>query len=273
MTPIHQIERAAVKAFDRLLDDAEICEKLYIDAGMTVPEPLMRLLGQTPSPTLAIQIKPVPLSEQAPESRPFVLQPEIAKRPYNSKRGTFVPKVPQEPDHGPRPDGAEADWVSVFAAQATPYTLGLAILKAQERPISSAALNSMIGEVRGIKGAAGYTVMSRLVDDGMMEGDHEGWVMKDKSKGGIIVGQWLWSRIEELSEYDMAWVRREAIMLIIQENGVPLSTASITRGLRECKWLQAPVRSDVTKADMTALEKKGLIRRLENKDWEEKPKV
>jgi hypothetical protein len=258
MTTQFQSERAAAKALDNLLDQAESCQRLFVEAGMAIPEPLKRLFGDGAfSPTIAPR-NPTLLFQLTAE--------ELANvRPSRSK--TAVPKPPTQPDHGAIPAGADNSWVSILASAASPWSLALAIMRIHEGTISSAELNQRIADLRERKGGAGYATLPRLVKAGIIQGNNDAWTILDRSKGGIFAGKWLWAKKSDLNVYDMAAVRREAIMILLSENEA-LTNSAITKSMESCSWNKADVNQHLIKADLRGLEKDKLVRQLPTKVWE-----
>jgi hypothetical protein len=266
VTSQYQAERAAYKSFDRLLDEAEACQQLFLDAGVAIPEPLKRLLAEQAQPTSS-PASAIPHSQKLePAPPPLLLSPQRPRRSWSSRRH---PKPLPMPDHGPVPAGFKPNWISLPASSASPYSLTLAVLRShmnQASPISIATLNREVAEIRGLKGSgAAYNVVIRLEKEGLVQKTETGVRLKS-DKGGTISGKRLWASQEDLNEYDYAAYRREVILLLLKENP-ELTTTEIARGLEVCQWVQIPKNKDLVKADMNALEKEGHVLRLENKDW------
>jgi hypothetical protein len=205
------------------------------------------------------------------ENPSLVLQPpqeKVSRRGQFSRRDKVLPPAPDKPDHGRVPLGAGEDWVSLLAKEASPYALGLAVLRAHEGTISSAELNYAIGAIRGIKGGVGYTILEPLQKAGIIEGNHDQWRIKDRTKGGIIVGKWLWSQQQNLNIYDKAAMRREAIYLLLVAQNRGLAISTMFRTLQKADWLKATVTPHLIKSDMRHLEKQGVVRQdYERKTW------
>ena len=184
-----------------------------------------------------------------------------------SGRNVPAPPPPRQPNHGPVPPGANSDWVSIIASKASPYAIALAVLRAHEGPISSAQLNAAIGDIRKVKGGAGYTVLEPLQKARIIDGNNSAWHILNRSLGGILSGEYLWAEPENLNIYDWAAVRREAILILLTEND-SLTNAAITKSLEKAKWLKATVTPHLVKADLRSLSKEELVRQnFETKAW------
>ena len=189
-----------------------------------------------------------------PAKESFSLTPASKGEISNANRKAPIPPPPSQPNHGELPNGANTSWVSIVAADASPYALALAVLKAHEGSISSAQLNTAIGDIRGIKGGVGYTVLEPLQKAGVIRGSNAAWEILDRSQGGIIAGKFLWCQPKYLNIYDWAAVRREALVILLSEH--PGSTiAAMAKSLLSCQWLKAPVSPHLVKADLRTLEK------------------
>jgi hypothetical protein len=186
-----------------------------------------------------------------------------------SGRFTLAPPCPKQPDHGAKPEGAGDDWVSIIAANASPFALALAVIRSHRGDtITSPEINSALIELRGIEGGAGYTILEPLQKAGVIEGNHKAWKIKDRSKGGLISGEFLWCDPTQLNIYDWAAVRREAVHILLAENK-GLTNAAITKSLENCKWVESvPLTPHLIKADMRWMAAKNFaVQDAVNKTW------
>ncbi|HEY5055500.1 MAG TPA: hypothetical protein VII58_05025 [Acidobacteriaceae bacterium] len=205
------------------------------------------------------------------KDRTTTISPRSPKSPtYGSFAGryTIAPPCPTQPDHGMRPSGSGEDWVSIIASNASPFALCLAVLRAHRGDtITSPELNSRVAEIRKIAGGAAYATLDSLVEAGAIEGNHTRWVIKDRNRGGIIAGRYLWCDPETLNIYDWAAVRREAIAILLTESP-NVTNAAITKSLEKCEWLKSPVTPHLVKADLRRFEIKGwAVQNETDKTW------
>jgi hypothetical protein len=205
------------------------------------------------------------------KDRTTAISPRSPKSPtYGAFAGryTIAPPSPAQPNHGPRPALAGEDWVSIIASNASPFALCLAVLRAHPREtITSPELNSQVAKIRKIAGGAAYATLDSLVEAGAIEGNHTRWVIKDRSRGGIIAGRYLWCDPNTLNIYDWAAVRREAIALLLTESP-NVTNAAITKSLENCDWLKSPVTPHLVKADLRRFEIKGwAVQNETDKTW------
>ncbi len=200
------------------------------------------------------------------------ISPRSPKSPtYGSFSGryTIAPPPPAAPDHGPTPPEASPGWVSMIASCASPYALALAVIRSHKlQNITSPEINNALIRLRKIVGGAGYTVLEPLQKAGVIEGDHTAWRILDRSRGGVVVGEFLWCDPQFLNIYDWAAVRREAIALLLAEHP-HVTNAAITKSLESCRWLKSPVTPHLVKADLRIMEKRKQTKMdPENKTWE-----
>jgi hypothetical protein len=200
------------------------------------------------------------------------ISPRSPKSPtYGSFAGryTIAPQPPAKPDHGPMPEGARENWVSIIAANASPFALALAVIRSHKGDtITSPEINSALIELRGIEGGAGYTVLEPLQKAGVIEGNHKEWKIKDRSRGGFVSGEFLWCDPKYLNIYDWAAIRREAVHILLAENKA-LTNAAITKSLESCEWIEAvPLTPHLIKADMRQMASKNLaVQDAVSKTW------
>jgi hypothetical protein len=260
--------KAASQALTKLIEDAEACARLWLDAGLAVPSEVEDLIGESrsmdggkkPARGKAIQkvvTEPFRLTAIAP----------IEKVKYPARNTKSILPVPK-PDYGPPPKEAGKDWVAMKTTGASPYALALAILKAQNGPISRPDLSNKVSELRGLKRSnAGYNVLTKMKAVGEADETPEGgWTLRDKTRGGIVVGNILWTPEDELTYADRAEHRREGILLLLELNG-PLKGYQISNGLKASPWIRAGKNNNFVKADMNQLENDEKVRRLEDKRW------
>ena len=263
MTSNSQIA-AAYKSFFSLLETGKECKRLHLAAGLSLPYGLEALLDEDSS---ASDDSPKVVPSTVRE-RPRVIASVLARRPYKTRELSLV-RIPAKPDFGPPPEGAGDDWVPFKAVSASPHALTMAVMRAQKQPLSRAELSNRVSEIRHLKGSnAGYNALGRLVEIGEVSGDAvTGWTLKNKGRGGVISGEYLWSLESELTDADRAAHRREGIVSLLELNR-QLQTAEVSRGLQDMPWIKAGANRNFVKADMAQLEREGIVRRLQNKGWE-----
>ena len=269
----YQLERYAWKQLDKLLDSADECLNSFRAAGVQPPPPLKRLLGleeTNEADGSGGNGNAQPPSAPRKRGRPRKDQNQPPKP--GKYRYSPAPEPPTKPYHGEPPKGAERWWPSILAASAGTYAVALAVLREHpEEFISAATLNRRMEVIRKVEGGAGYSVLDRLRKDGIVDGDISNLRILKRQLGGILSrdAKWIWAPKENLSEYDLARHRREAVIRLLREHGGSLAIASITKGLQASDWVQSDKTDDLVKADLRYLAKDGIVRKLaETREWE-----
>jgi hypothetical protein len=235
-----QAEIKAATAYIRLLQEAEECRRLYTEADISLPEPLKRMLG-----------------DEKKVSGPGGKQLEF-------------PTLLRKPDRGDStPSEIGENWISIEAAKASPSTIALAIMRTVGEPIKAVDLASLVANYapETVSGTI-YNMLTRNHGRGLVEETPDGWKLVKPENAGVLSGAYIWAPPDRLMQSDMALHRREAILLILEQH--PNQTAmQITRSLQSWDWVQAPASKDLIKADLLALEIRGLIKkREESRGWE-----
>ena len=265
-----EAELAAMEALRQLLRDAKSCADLFLAAEMSFPAPLQRLLGGTAS--AAVQFSPP--TTAVPQYTASLTQteasPERQKQPIR-RRDPKTLKVPDAPLPPPRPALAGTHWIYLRAKDASPRILTIAVIFQANHAglyINAAAANRLVNKVRESRrdSAAAYNSLQRLRSDGDID-ETDGISIKNTDLRGVIEDGWIWVPERLLGDQDRAAIRRRATELILRENG-PLSTADVTKVLVRCTWLPPSLTKDASKADLTAMELDGRVRRLADKTWE-----
>jgi hypothetical protein len=234
-----QSEIEAVSSYVKLLEAAKDCRRLHEKAGLTLPPPLLRLLG-VDTKSVSQQLS-FPL--ESPDMDP-------------SRNAT-------------RPPEAEEDWISIHAAEASPTTVTLAILRGQDKPVKAKDLADQVSRVLPLSvGGSVYNLLNRLEMDDAVAQTLDGWSLVRRDAAGVISGEYLWAPAYRLSKQDLATHRREAIVhLLRRERYLPVM--EIVRKLLDWKWVKAPINKDLLKADMQVLEDKRLVKRIgDSRNWE-----
>jgi hypothetical protein len=256
-----QKEIEAHNAYTRWLTDAVEVRRLYVEASLGVPSRLKLVLGDEGLPAQRPLNLPELLVKKEKPNKP-------EKRPYTVKPSAPLEHIPAKPDHGPKPEEAGKEWVSLRLEVASPQALTMAAMRHHNRPLEWSVISNIVARLRGMKGSgAAYNVLARLEKSGDILERENGWVLKDTQNGGLLTEDYLWTPLELMTDYDKAAHRREGILLLLEENK-RLLTSEIIRGLEQMDWIKTISTQDFVKSDMYQLEKQGIIRRLETKEWE-----
>lgn len=221
-----------------LVEDARRCRDLFVAAGMAIPEPLGRFLGEEP-----------------------------AGAPTGPARPTLrVP--PPEPPLSP-PDEALPDWIWIHVEDATSTPLVLAILRKAGDAVRPKDIISQLHEMRPeLKAGTVPNIGTRLAGS-LIARDKQGWWLVDPEKAPMIKGDYLWGPATVFGKYELAAHRRRAICHLLGLNEGGLQVMQIVKMLHNgCDWLKAPLTKDLVKADMADLAERGLVKRTgHSKKW------
>ena len=263
---------ATQTAYLELLRQADACEKLFNQAGIEKPAPLLRFLESIRVGVVSIgsfidgnQTLPSPGTAAA-----LVASPEARIKPTVDYSGTLKNQtftIPHEPFRGFLPQGADKTWVPIPVKEASPQALTFAVMRQMKDPLPIARISAIVGDLRGKPGTTGgYNVVRRFMETGAMLETPEGIHLVSKEAGGLFEEDTLWIPPTQLTDADAAYHRREGILEFLKLN-TGLSTASISRGLQTCGWIKTPLNAHHVKADLGVLEKEGIIERMPDKGW------
>jgi len=231
-------ERQAVESLGRLLDDAEKVRCLFVDAGMSLPEPLARLFG---SASAVNQVA------KSPEPTLLVNIPRPEKRPPESK----------------------ADWIWVPVKDLSTTALLLAVLRSSEVPIpSKEAIDAVSSLKAGLNPGSIFNIASRL-SGRPIERSGDGWKLRDRDQAPLIYEGYGWGPASVFGKQELAAHRRLLIRNLLSANQYGLQVMQIVSQLEQCGQCRAPVNKDLLKGDMEVMQKEGLVRHRGNsKKWE-----
>jgi hypothetical protein len=235
-------EQEALRSLLALLDQAESCRQLYERAGMTLPEPLRRILGMGDATATPQPGRPAP------------------------GRMTIPP-----PDGPPRPVDAPADWIWIRAKDSSPTSAVLAVLRASEGAIRARDVVTGVQMIQpDISSGTVANLGSRLEGRKLIERDgRDGWTLKNREQSPIAADGYIWGPASIFSKQEMASHRREAITYLLRRSPGGLQAVQIVEQLRMCPWLRAPANKDLIKGDLDWLEGEKRVRRRGNsRKWE-----
>jgi hypothetical protein len=235
-----QSEIIAVSSYLRLLTEAQDCKRHYEKAGIPLPTPLLRLLGEetiiSPHEQMSLKIN----------------SPDID----SSRLAT-------------RPPEATKDWISIRAKDASPTTIALALLRDQDEPVRAKDLAARVHSILpNTVGGSIYNLLNRLEADGIVSNKDARWTLENKELAGVLTENYLWAPSDLLTKTDLAAHRREAIVHLLRSES-SMQIMEIVDKLHRWEWVKAPVNKDLLKIDMQVLDEQGLARRIANtRNWE-----
>lgn len=233
-----QKERRAFEAFSKLIADAQDVRELFVQAGLSVPEPLARLFGQLGSDA-------------------------NGRGPSQSVLSVSIPK-PEK-----RPPEAEEDWIWVPTKDLTPTSLLLAVLRPQTGPVSSkAAIEAVSTYKKGLNPGSVFNIIARLSGN-LIERTDDGLRISNPALAPLMHEGYAWGPESVFGKYELAAHRRLLIRHLLEANQSGLQIMQIVDQLTQSGLCRAPVTKDLVKADMEAMKQEGKVRHRGNsKKWE-----
>jgi hypothetical protein len=232
-------EQEAVRSVLSLIELAERSRQLHERAGMTMPEPLRRILGIVDTP------------ERSPQPR------------------VTVP-APTSP---PRPQEAQPGWIWINAEDASPTSVVLAILRGSKEPIRAKDVTAKVHAIQPkvITGSIS-NIGNRLDGDKIIQRTDEGWSLKERDKAPVFHDGYFWGAPGVFGKQELAAHRRDGILHLLHVSPGGLQAAQIVEQLRVCPWLHAPLNKELVQADIENLEREKKVRRRGNsRKWETVP--
>lgn len=229
-------ERKAYDEFQKFLDNAENVRRLFKSAGLPLPAPLARALG-----------------EQASD----------AHRLGRGEKNAAALALP------PRPSDADIDWIAVPVKELTPMVLLLAILRQHNGYVENKALSAGVRRyLPAVNPGSIFNIVARLAQGGVLERSEEGARLINPSNGLILFEKYAWGPVENFGKYELASHRRQLIRQLLSANPGGLQIMQILDQLQESGMCKAPATKDLLKTDMETMRKANQVRRVSNsKKW------
>lgn len=220
---------AATKSLSRLYESAMECRRIHEEAGLKLPEPLVRFFGEG----------------EDDDGRPRLIIPP--------------------PVSPPRPPQARPDWIWVKASDLTTKNLTLGVLLATSKPMVASDISEYL-EVMGIPvskgtiGNAGTRMFGELI-----ERRDDGWVLMPDAPAPVLHEGYAWGPVDLFDVTELASHRRAGIAHLLRVQSDGMQIAQIVNAMTEsCSWNRAPVSKDIVKADMEYLDSAGVAKRVGN---------
>jgi Fe2+ or Zn2+ uptake regulation protein len=213
----------------KLLQQADEVRKFFVAAGLPLPGPLSRLLGEAEAPVTSPQGMP---------ARKKVIHPPTK-----------------------RPETAKDDWIAIRLEGLTSQDLALAFLRDAAGPVAPKALYERIDKIKhGIQPGTIYNIGPRLISRGVLikNEDSGEWHLSDPSQAPLMEGEYAWGPREVFSPQALASYRRDRILSILAESPDGLTTMQIAKTIQS---EGVPASKEVAMNDMEELQTKGIVGR------------
>jgi hypothetical protein len=231
MTDRFVLESKAIASLTALMEQAATCRSLFEAAGMALPDPLRRMLGD-----------------------------EVTAKPASS--GAVVVPPPASP---PRPPTWESDWIWLPIASLTPTTLVCALLRQAKGPLSPKQIMEELAKlgVDAVKGSVANigTRLSTGAHPKITRGTGT-WSLVDPSSAPVLHEGYVWGPVACFDKQELAAHRRIGVMHLLRVHDDGLQIMQITQMLRKCEWMRAPLTKDLVKDDLPVLQGEGLTKRV-----------
>jgi hypothetical protein len=231
-------ERDAYEALTALMVHAQKVRELFAVAGLSTPEPLLRLLGGAQADGI-----------NKDRGRPTI---------------SFNIPVP-----GERPQEATDEWIWIPLKDLSPTGLLLAVLRSHTGYMPSKAAVEAISAIRkGLNPGSIFNIAARLSGT-LIERSSDGWMLKPGAISPVLCGEYAWGPEGAFGKYELAAHRRLLIRHLLIANDAGLQIVQIMSQLINSGLCHAPVTKELVKADLEAMQKEGRARRRGNsKKWE-----
>jgi hypothetical protein len=226
-----------IKAFNALRDlmqQAAECRSLFESARLPMPDPLRRILGAEDE------------VDATEKSERIVVPP---------------PKMPA------RPPGWQSDWIWLPTPKLTAQSAVCAVLGAATGPLSPNDIIERCGAlgVDVVKGSV-MNIGTRLAggkDPTIRRNDGQ-WSLLAAHKVPVLHDEHAWGAPSVFDKQELAAHRRQAVLHLLKLNSDGLQIVQITKALRECEWMRAPITKDLVKVDVQLLQQDGQAKRVGN---------
>ena len=230
MSETFELESEAYESLRSLLEQAKTTKTLFHRAGLPMPTPLARLLGNV---------------RQAAANRKVAIQ---------SKN---------------RPDEAGPSWVGVPVAGASVGSLVKSFLREDSEMRPKEAVERL-SEVRpDLASGSVYNCGPKFVNSGLITKVEGNWVLQRPDDCPMLRGDLLWGPPEVFQKQDLALHRRKLIEKILVEFKGGLQVLQIVEQLKKTPTASGfPCSKDLVKADMASMQESRLVKKAGNsKKW------
>lgn len=233
MSDRFNLESKAFSSLGALMQQAAECRSLFEAARLPLPEPLRRMLGdQSPEPS-------------APVAKMTLLPPE----------------------HPPRPAHWESSWIWLAVSSLTATSLVCGLLREAKAPLSPKEILAKCEEmgIDAVKGSIANigTRLSAGASPKISRGNGA-WALVDPSRAPVLHAGHAWGPPEIFDKQELAAHRRDGVIHLLKASDDGYQIVQITKILRQCDWVHAPVTKDLIKVDLQMLQADGKAKRVGN---------
>jgi hypothetical protein len=232
-------ERLAYSMWSELLEQAEACASAFEKAAIAPPERLQRLLGDGNEKNGAAGKEP----------QQYALIPPIRR------------------EH--MPVAAQEDWISIPVKECGAQSITLAVLRAGDGPMRSRDVKNKVCDLLSSATDGVVSNVATRLKGSMIRMEKDGWSLIDGERAPILDHDFLWGPPEVFQKPEIAYHRREAIILLLERYPSGLEIVQLVDELRRLGWVKAPINKDLLKEDVQRMLESGKIRRRGNtRKWE-----
>lgn len=222
----------AAKSFIKLIDAAIECRRLYQDAGMKLPEPLVRLLGEA-----------------------------VTDEPPSGHHARMVVPPPPRP---PAPPEADEKWLWVENGSVLATNLVLATLRRADGPMQASAIIEAIHRIDPTVSKGTISNIGTRLDGKLFARSPDGWALLPGIDTPIIHGDYTWGPYSVFEPHEIAAYRRAGLVHVLRTHSDGLQVVQLVKVWNEnCPWKNVPpVTKDLIKVDLQVLSDDKIVRKM-----------
>jgi hypothetical protein len=222
------LERQVTKAWDKLLDDAEACRDLYLQAGKPVPARLRRFLSD---------------DDAGLETETKIVVPP--------------PVMP------PRPSVAAQDWIWLDHVNLTPATAVRTVLQAATEPMPVREVIEAVHRL-GVEASEGTVanIGTRLHNLGQIVRSELGWKAQALGEVPVLYKGNAWGAPGTFDKTEVASYRRACLLHVFALSSDGLQPMQLLKTMETCDWFKVPLNKDILKLDLENMIEDGAIKRI-----------